>query len=190
MSGDFLERARTKPAARLLTEWLPKLDLHGGVALDLGCGSGSEAEFLAKNGFMVDAIDKSEMAIKFTRERCQGLTVDALLGDFLEFEYRPDYYSVVVAINSLPFVPPDRAPALIADIQRSLKPGGAAILAVYGPDHAWKDRADMSFWQPEEFRAVWNAFDIPHFQEYRGAWPLLTGEEIYQHRIHLVAKKK
>lgn len=187
---DLLEKARTRPPARLLTDWLPRLDLHGGVALDLGCGSGAEAEYLAKNGFMVDAIDKSATAIKYTKERCQGLTVDAVEGDFREFQLRPDYYTLAVAINSLPFVEKEACRTLLTAVQSSLKSGGAVLFGVFGPEHAWAaSRPDMSFWTLEEFNQLWAGWNILAINEYKGPWPLVSGEEIYQHRIHLVAKK-
>lgn len=187
---DLLEQARTRPAARFLTDWLPRLDVHGGVALDLGCGSGAEAEYLAKNGFMVDAIDKSETAIKYTKGRCQGLTVDAVQGDFREFALRPDYYSLAVAINSLPFVAKEDCRTLMAAVQASVKDGGVVLFGVYGPEHAWAaSRPDMSFWTLEEFNALWSEWNIMAMNEYKGPWPLVTGEEIFQHRIQMVAKK-
>ncbi|MCK5307678.1 MAG: SAM-dependent methyltransferase, partial [Zetaproteobacteria bacterium] len=45
-----------KPSA-LLAELLPTLP--GGKALDLACGEGRNAFFLARNGYAVDAIDSS-----------------------------------------------------------------------------------------------------------------------------------
>lgn len=187
--ADLKKRILERPAARLLTDWFARLDVHGGIALDLGCGSGAEAEYLAKNGMMVDAIDKSDAAIAYTTERCQGLTVDAIQGDFREFELRPAYYSVVVAINSLPFLQKEECRALLGRIQSSLKPGGAVVLSVYGLEHAWANRKDMSFWLLEEFKVLWAGWEILAMNEYKGPWPLVSGEEIFQHRIHLVAKK-
>ncbi len=184
-----MQRIRQRPPARLLTDWFPRLDVHGGIALDLGCGSGAEAEFLAKNGFMVDAIDKSDAAIAYTTQRCQGLTVDAISGDFREFTLRPNYYTIAVAINSLPFLKKDECRTLLEGVKASLKPGGAIVVGVYGPEHAWSKRADMSFWTVEEFKTLWDGWEILNMNEYKGPWPLVSGEDIFQHRIHLVAKK-
>jgi SAM-dependent methyltransferase len=186
---DLLQKARTRPAARLLTDWLPRLELHGGVALDLGCGSGAEAEFLARNGFMVDAIDKNETAIKYTKERCKGLTVDVVQGDFREFQLRPEYYTLAVAINSLPFVEKEACRTLLMAVQTSVKTGGVALFGVFGPEHAWASRKDMSFWSLEEFSALWSEWNVLAMNEYKGPWPLVSGEEIFQHRIHIVARK-
>lgn len=188
-SPDFLEKAKSKEPDALLTEWVAKLGLEGGTALDLGCGVGAEAEFLARTGFTVDAIDKSDAMAKATKARCQDLPVSVIEGDFLDFEMKPDRYTLVTAINSLPFVAKKDCETLLGRVQESLMPGGVAILAVFGPEHQWKDRQDMSFWTAEEFKGLWDGFLIKDFQEFKGMRPTLAGEEIFQHRIHLVAQK-
>lgn len=189
MPSDFIANARQKVPAKLLTDWAPRLQLGGGPALDLGCGSGAEAEWLAKNGFAVDAIEKSPIMAQAARERCQGLPVNVVEGDFLDFNFELGKYHLAVAINALPFVAKDRCRMLIEDVQESIAPGGAVILAVYGPGHAWADREDMSFWTKEEFAAIWHEWEVVALEEFRGDWPLISGETIYQHRIHLVARK-
>jgi len=188
-SADFLAKTRQKPPARMLTDWFPRLELHGGVALDLGCGTGAEAEYLAKEGMMVDAIDKSETVVKAAKERCQGLTVDVIQGDFLEFQLRPEYYSLAVANNSLPFVKKADCVALLKSVQEAIRPGGAVVLAVFGPEHAWATREDMSFWSLDEFRELWSGWDVLAMNEFKGVSPLASGTEIFQHRIQVIAKK-
>lgn len=187
---DFLAKARNKPAAPLLTEWLPKLGLHGGVALDLGCGVGGEAEYLARFGFMVEAVDKSPVAAAAARARCEGLTVEVKESDFLALDIKPETYTLSVAINSLPFVPKAEFPGFMKKIKDGTKVGGAVIFAVYGPEHSWAaTRTDMGFWSKQEFGDMWDGWEPKHFEEYMGPWPLSSGEEIFQHRIHLVATK-
>lgn len=186
---DLLAKLRQKPPARMLTDWFQRLDIHGGVALDLGCGAGAEAEYLAKEGMMVDAIDKSETVAKAAKERCQGLAVDVIQGDFLEFQLRPEYYSLAVAINSLPFVKKVDCVALLKSVQAAIRPGGAVIFAVFGPDHAWASRADMSFWTLDEFRELWSSWDVIAMNEFKGISPLASGTEIFQHRIQVIARK-
>lgn len=190
MAGeDFLEKARNKPPARFLVEWLPKTGLDGGVALDIGCGPGADAELLAKAGFMVDAVDISEVAVRNAKERCKNLKVDVLLGDFREFAYRPDYYSLIYAHNALPFVPKDDLVALVSTFRKSLKSGGYVMLTVFGPEHAWAGREDMNFWTKDAFVALWDGFEIVHAEEEKGSEALISGAEIFQHRIHFIAKK-
>lgn len=52
---------RTHPTA-LLAEWLPRL--ARGAALDIACGAGRNALFLAANGFHVDALDISAVGLE------------------------------------------------------------------------------------------------------------------------------
>lgn len=47
-----------------------------GRAIDLGCGAGGEAIYLAKNGFDVTGVDFSPTAIKMARERARTENVD------------------------------------------------------------------------------------------------------------------
>ena len=188
-SPDFLEKAKAKEPDALLTEWVAKLGLEGGTALDLGCGVGAEAEFLARTGFTVDAIDKSDAMARAAKSRCANLPVNVIEGDFLDFEMKPDRYSLVTAINSLPFVAKKDCEELIRRVQDAMMPGGVAVLAVFGPEHQWKDRADMSFWSVDEFKTLWDGFLIKDLQEFKGMRPNMAGEDIYQHRIHLVAQK-
>jgi SAM-dependent methyltransferase len=78
--GAYAERAH--PSA-FLAEWLPRLrerwpPLAGRVprALDLACGAGRNAIWLAEQGFAVDALDVSDAALDVARERAAQRGVD------------------------------------------------------------------------------------------------------------------
>jgi 2-polyprenyl-3-methyl-5-hydroxy-6-metoxy-1,4-benzoquinol methylase len=68
--GAYLERVRP---AELLVEWLPRL--RQGTALDLACGAGRNALFLAQSGFSVDAVDISPVALERARASADSLGV-------------------------------------------------------------------------------------------------------------------
>jgi SAM-dependent methyltransferase len=75
---------RTHPTA-LLVEWLPRLPR--GRALDVACGAGRNALFLAANGFEVTALDISTVALergKLAAEE-RGLSVEWLNADFDDY---------------------------------------------------------------------------------------------------------
>jgi SAM-dependent methyltransferase len=69
-SGSYV--AREHPTA-LLAQWAPRLPI--GKALDVACGAGRNALFLAAAGHTVDAVDISDVAI----ERARGLAADRRL---------------------------------------------------------------------------------------------------------------
>lgn len=59
---------------------------RGGTALELACGLGGNSLYLARNHYQVQAIDISEVAIAFLKERVaeERLNVQAEVGDLTE----------------------------------------------------------------------------------------------------------
>jgi tellurite methyltransferase len=74
---------RTHPTA-LLAEWLPRLPR--GRALDVACGAGRNALYLAANGYAVTALDISRVALDRAETAAaeRGLTVEWLCADLDE----------------------------------------------------------------------------------------------------------
>lgn len=60
----------------------------GGRALDIACGRGRHAIFLALQGFSVDAIDISPTALASARERAEGLAVRWIEADLDETDLK------------------------------------------------------------------------------------------------------
>lgn len=58
-----------------------------GTALDLACGYGRNALYLAGLGWRVTAVDSSPVAIAILREHSLGLAVDARLADLARGEF-------------------------------------------------------------------------------------------------------
>lgn len=90
-----------------------------GRALDVACGVGRNAVYLAERGFEVDAVDASEVALGRARERASehGVEVNWIKADLDEFAFEPSTYDVV-AVSF--FLALDRLP----DIKESLAPEG------------------------------------------------------------------
>jgi tellurite methyltransferase len=86
---DGAYEGRTHPTA-LLAEWLPRLprplvvpEGGRGRALDVACGAGRNALYLAENGFAVTALDISPVALVRARRAAteRGLDVEWLCAD-------------------------------------------------------------------------------------------------------------
>ena len=92
-----------------------------GRALDIACGTGRNAVFLAERGYEVDALDQSIEGLRTTRENAQELDVDdrieLLQADATQFDYPERRYDVVTISF---FRTLDR----LTDIEAALKPGG------------------------------------------------------------------
>jgi tellurite methyltransferase len=77
---DGAYESRTHPTA-LLAEWLPRIPR--GRALDVACGAGRNALYLAANGFSVAALDISRVGLDRGRSAAaeRGLDVEWLCAD-------------------------------------------------------------------------------------------------------------
>ena len=98
--------ARTYPSP-LLAAWLDRLPR--GRALDVACGLGRNAIHLAANGYTVDAMDISAVALAGGRKRADaaGVSVNWIEADLERPDIARDAYDVVVVARFLdrPLVP-------------------------------------------------------------------------------------
>jgi tellurite methyltransferase len=119
---DGAYESRTHPCA-LLAEWLPRLPR--GRALDVACGAGRNALFLAANGFAVTALDISAVAIERGRRVAaeRGLDIEWLVADLdedLERTLPAGGFDLIVWVR---YIHRELMPHLIARLDR----GGALL---------------------------------------------------------------
>lgn len=69
-----------------LKECLDYLNLSKGNLLEIGCGSGFDANYLANRGFNVTALDISDEAIEKAKNLNKGLSIDFIATDFFTFD--------------------------------------------------------------------------------------------------------
>lgn len=101
-----------------------------GRGLDLACGRGGNALFLADHGFQVDALDISLSALRSLQSAARGRGADiaCIVADL-------DYFPLPVAIYDLVAVFYFFAEPLIPRIKAALKPGGTLCYATYNVRH-------------------------------------------------------
>jgi SAM-dependent methyltransferase len=99
-----------------------------GRALDVGCGPGRNAIFLARKGFQVDAVDISATAIAWASERGEGLDVRFRQGDAFATE---GSYDLIYDSGCFHHLPPHRRISYLALLGRALKPGGHFALTCF-----------------------------------------------------------
>jgi SAM-dependent methyltransferase len=116
-----------RPNGRLVAE---VVDLTPGRALDLGCGEGADAIWLARRGWTVTAIDISDVAVGRAREAAEsaGVAVDWVCGDALQTPFRSRSFDLVsMQYPALPKAAGERALRTLLD---AVRPDGL-LLAVY-----------------------------------------------------------
>lgn len=97
-----------------------------GVALDLGCGPGRNAVYLAELGYAVDAVDLSVEALRWAEERAKERNVNVrfILDNLFDFEAGEAEYDLIYDSGCLHHIAPHRRPDYIKLLRKALKPGG------------------------------------------------------------------
>lgn len=125
MADDLNHRYETTDALfgrdpeRILVEHAHVLPPDGEV-LDLGCGQGRHALWLARRGRRVVAVDPSTVAIRTVRDvaRTEGLAVVTHQCGFGELDDPPAPYAGVLLVGLVQMLPPEELDRLVAVIDR------------------------------------------------------------------------
>jgi tellurite methyltransferase len=131
-----------------------------GKALDLACGTGRNALWLAEQGWSVTAVDGAPAAIEILRKRASGrrLQVDARVADLENHEYRIER-SAWDLITICYYLQRD----LFEPARLGLKQGGLLLAIVHitepGEDPTYKRL------KPGELENYFDGWDIVHHYE-------------------------
>jgi SAM-dependent methyltransferase len=116
-----------RPNGRLVAE---VASLTPGRALDVGCGEGADAIWLARHGWTVTAIDVSDVAVIRAREAAEraGAVVEWVRGDVLRTPFPAGSFDLVSM--QYPALPKAAGEAAVRALLDTVRPGGL-LLAVY-----------------------------------------------------------
>lgn len=144
--------------SRLLVEHLPSLPK--GKALDIACGEGRNAIYLAQHGYDVDAVDISEEAIKMGRESAGDLKVNFLAADLERFSIPEESYDLIINFNYL-------QRSLIHSIKSGLKRGGVVIFETYTVEQQafGKPNNPEFLLKPNELLRMFSDLHIVYYRE-------------------------
>ncbi len=132
-------------------------DVAPGDALDLACGPGRNALYLAERGWRVTAVDGSEVAVEMLRAK--NPAIDARIADLEAgaFAVPPDAFDLVLSCYYL-------QRNLIPLMKSALRPGGLLIMIVHlaGADQP-EGTATRGF--PGELASFFDGWPILHYRE-------------------------
>lgn len=172
------ERGSEDQPTQLLLETVDALP--PGKAVDLACGAGRNALFLAELGWTVTAVDGSKTAIAKLIQRAEerGLNIKAEVCDLTSpgFTLRDEAFDLVVIAYYL-------QRDLFAKIAPALRPGGIALVIVHTPDPGQKPSYKRA--APGELKELFMDWDVLYY--YEGA-----SRDPAHHRpvAEIVARKK
>ncbi|HVP48765.1 MAG TPA: methyltransferase domain-containing protein [Bryobacteraceae bacterium] len=134
--------------------------LAPGKALDLACGAGRNALWLAEQGWKVTAVDGAPAATEILQRRAaeRGVTVDTRVSDLEKREYsiEPSAWDLIVMSYYL-------QRDLFEPSKRGVVPGGIVIAIVHmtgpGEEPTYKNAS------PGELRSYFEGWKILHYRE-------------------------
>tara|TARA_Y100000294_G_scaffold170290_1_gene182396 strand:+ start:2768 stop:3298 length:531 start_codon:yes stop_codon:yes gene_type:complete len=126
--------------------------LHPGRALDIGCGEGANAVWLAEQGWRVTAVDFAESGIRRGRELAaeRGVEVDFLVADAGSYQSDDRFDLIILFYIQLAA---EARLKVLATAARALAPGGLLLFAGHDrsdPPHEWKDEDRATLTTPEQ----------------------------------------
>ena len=108
--------------------------LPKGNVLCLAEGEGRNAVFLAKNGYMVTAVDSSIVGLNKAKKLADenGVTVNCIHADLANYYLGENKWDGIVSIFCP--LPPSIRQQLYLKVQAGLKPNGVFLLEAYTPE--------------------------------------------------------
>lgn len=119
-----------RPNAVLVAE---TADLTPGHALDVGCGEGADALWLAERGWQVTGVDISTVALARAEAEAasRGVDIDWVQADLLVDPPSADAFDLVTA--HFMHLPPAERESLYARLAAAVAPGGTLLLVAHHP---------------------------------------------------------
>jgi SAM-dependent methyltransferase len=112
--------------------------LMPGQALEVGCGTGTNAVYLARHGWRVAAVDLVDRAVRQAREKADaaGVDVTVLCGDATRLDELDVHgpYDLFFDLSCYCGIPPHRRDAYVSGLTKRAAPGARLLMFGYGPE--------------------------------------------------------
>ena len=157
-------------------------DLPTGSALDLACGEGRNAVWLAERGWQVTGVDFSQVGLDKAARLAglRGVSVDWLRADVLEYTPPADAFDLI-AVFYLHIAAPAMTDVL-RRAARALAPGGTVLVVGHDPtniaDGHGGPQDPAILMTPEQIVAALPGLDVERAERVRRPVPS-AGDDVY-----------
>ncbi len=161
-----------------LVEYFEKGHLKAGRVLELGCGPGRNAIFFADMGCQVEAIDLSETALQWAKERAKEKQADIRFtkGSLYDLAAEAGTYDIIYDSGCFHHIPPHRRISFLQLIQKALKPGGKFAITCFSAGDMGAEISDWEVYRQqsmkgglgyteEKLKEVFRDFDVIDFRK-------------------------
>ena len=188
-SKEFYKVTMNKPVSRLISIFFNNKyneKLTGNIAVDLGCGTGNDTEFLISKGFKVTALD-SEKQVKdiLDRKNINKTNLNVIIGDFAKIEIpRAD---LILANMSLFFVN-DNFDKFLKNLLERINKKGFIVANFLGKEDNWKETKTTI--EKEKLLEYFKDFEINYYSEEKYYKDTALGKNKFWHVYTIIAQAK
>jgi 2-polyprenyl-3-methyl-5-hydroxy-6-metoxy-1,4-benzoquinol methylase len=168
--------------------------LQKGSILDIGCGTGINANYMASLGFSVIGIDSSREMIRIAKESFGG--VQFRIGDMTKIDFRDTLCNGIIASYSLIHIPKLQIPFVLSLFHSLLRNDGMIYIAVQSGESKEGffphpliegDVVFLNIYSKEEILSLLDRYHFRVLKQYCRPYKL------YEHKytkLFLIAKKE
>ncbi len=134
--------------------------------LDLGCGLGRHALYFARNGFDVTAVDLSEDAVRYVKEKAEeeGLRIICKMADMTGLPFEAHSFDRVFSYHVISHQDTTGVQKVIDEIARVLKPDGRVFLTLCSKEHfAFSEESFPRVDENTVLKTEGAEVEVPHF---------------------------
>ncbi len=101
-------------------------ELRNGRVLDVGCGTGENALFLAQNGYLVTGVDLASPAIRMAKSKAKerNVNVDFQVANALSLDFEDGYFDNVIDSGLFHTFSDEDRPVFVGEVARVLAKEG------------------------------------------------------------------
>lgn len=167
--NDWASRSKNK-IERVSTWILERTGKSELKILDLGCGPGLYAEYLANKGHSVTGVDFSENSIQYAIRQAEEkqLDIEYLHKNYLDLDFENQFDLVILIYLDFCALLPEERDNVLGNIFRALKKGGLFICDVVNEKNIEKKTITQSweiqkkgFWKDSPYLALTNGYHYP-----------------------------
>ena len=188
-SKEFYNATINKPASRLIQMFFDNKyneTISGNIALDLGCGTGGDTEFLISKGFKVTAVDIHEEVKEILENKnLSNEQLNILIGDFSKMDF--PIVDLIFANMSLFFVK-DNFDLLMRNLLEKVNKNGYFIANFLGEEDDWK--GSKTTLKKEDLLNYFNNYGLKYFAEEKYFRDTALGVNKFWHKYTVIAQKK
>ena len=160
--------------------WLNLADAEAGPILDIGSGTGRVALELADAGHEVVALDLDGSLLGALAERAREreLEIETVQADATEFALGRRFGFVLIAMNTIQMLDPERRSGFWSAVREHLAPGGLVALTLTDPFDGFDMRTTDPTEADESERDGWRFSSQPTVVSYNPISDVMTIERI------------